>query len=85
VNFVVDVLSAGSQLSVTSIRPPERGVFPIDLSFTIGEENDRPVEFRVVNERAAFDGRVMLGHVTLSLQHDRSNAAIELLKTELGI
>jgi hypothetical protein len=85
VNFVVDVLSAGSQLSVTSIRPPERGVFPIDLSFMIGEENDRPVEFRVVNERAAFDGRVMLGHVSLSLQHDRSNAAIELLKTELGI
>ena len=85
VNFVVDVLSAGSQLSVTSIRPPERGVFPIDLSFTIGEENDRPVEFRVVNERAAFDGRVMLGHVTLSLQHDRANAAVELLKTELGI
>jgi hypothetical protein len=85
VNFVVDILSAGSQLSVTSIRPPERGVFPIDLSFTIGEENDRPVEFRVVNERAAFDGRVMLGHVTLSLQHDRSNAAIELLKTELGL
>jgi len=84
-NFIVDVLIAGSQISVTNIRPLKPGVFSVNLSFLIGEENDHPVEFRVVNEHAAFDGRVMLGHVTLTVQHDTSNAAIDLLTTELGL
>jgi hypothetical protein len=84
-NFVVDVLTAGSQLSVTSIQPLQPGVFSANLRFLIAEGNDQPVEFRVVNERAAFDGRVMLGHVTLTLQHDSSSKAIDLLTTELGL
>jgi hypothetical protein len=85
VNFLVDVLTAGSQLSVTSIRPLQAGIFSVNLSFMIAEDNDHPVEFRVVNEHAAFDGRVMLGHVTLTLQHDSSNGALDLLTTELGL
>src|SRR6266568_4100698 len=84
-NFIVDVLIAGLQASVTNIRPLKSGVFSINLSFLIGEENDHPVEFRVVNERAAFDGRVMLGHVTLTRQHDSSREAVEPLTTELGL
>jgi len=84
-NFLVDVLTAGSQLSVTSIRPLKSGVFSANLRFLIGEGNDHPVEFRVVNERAAIDGRVMLGHVTLTLQHDSSSEAVEPLTTELGL
>ncbi len=85
VNFVVDVLTAGSQLSATSIRPLQPGVFSANLRFMIGEGDDHPVEFRVLNEHAAFDGRVMLGHVTLTVQHDSSNEAVDLLTTELGL
>ena len=70
---------------VTSIRPLQPGVFSANLRFMIGAGNDQPVEFRVVNEHAAFDGRVMLGHVTLTVQHDTSNQAIDLLTTELGL
>ena len=85
VNFLVDVLTAGSQLSVTSIRPMQAGIFSVNLSFMIGDDNDHPVEFRVINEHAAFDGRVMLGHVTLTLQNNPSSEAVDLLTTELGL
>jgi hypothetical protein len=85
VNFLVDVLIAGSQLSVTSIRPLQAGIFSVNLSFMIGEDNDHPVEFRVINEHAAFDGRVMLGHVTLTLQNNPSSEAVDRLTTELGL
>jgi hypothetical protein len=40
----------------------------VNLSFVINEQPDHPVEFRVVNERAAFDGKVALSHVLLSRQ-----------------
>ncbi len=86
-NFVVDVKTTvvASVLGSTSIRPAQQGVFSVTLSFTIVEENDHVIEFRVINERAAFDGRVMLGHVTLTRQHDLSIEAVALLTTELGI
>jgi hypothetical protein len=83
---VVDLKTGESVLGSTSIRPAQQGVFSVNLSFMIGEENDHPIEFRVINERAAFEGRVMLGHVTLSLQHDPSGTAgALLLKADLGL
>jgi hypothetical protein len=39
--------------------------------FVIDEQSDHPVEFRVINERAAFDGEVALSHVRLSRQQDQ--------------
>jgi hypothetical protein len=85
VTFVVDVLSAGSQLCVTSLRPPHQGVYSVNLSFVINEQTDHPVEFRVVNERAAFDGKVALSHVLLSRQQKQSDPTIDIVKTELGL
>jgi hypothetical protein len=85
VTFVVDVLSAGSQLCVTSLRPPREGVYSINLGFVINEQSDHPVEFRVVNERAAFDGKVALSHVRLSRQQSLSESTIDVVKTELGL
>jgi hypothetical protein len=85
VTFVVDVLSAGSQLCVTSLRPPRQGVYSINLGFVINEQSDHPVEFRVVNERAAFDGKVALSHVRLSRQQDPSESTIDVVKAELGL
>jgi hypothetical protein len=84
VTFVVDVLSAGSQLCVTSLRPPREGVYSINLGFVINEQSDHPVEFRVVNERAAFDGKVALSHVRLSRQQNLSESTIDIVKSELG-
>jgi hypothetical protein len=85
VTFVVDVLSAGAQLCVTSLRPPHEGVYSVNLGFVINEQSDHPVEFRVVNERAAFDGRVALSHVRLSRQQSLSESTIDVVKTELGL
>ena len=85
VTFVVDVLSAGSQLCVTSFRPPREGVYSINLGFVINERSDHPVEFRVVNERAAFDGKVALSHVRLSRQQNLSVSTIDIVKCELGL
>jgi len=85
VTFVVDILSAGSQLCVMSLRPPRQGVYSVNLNFVINEQTDHPVEFRVVNERAAFDGRVALSHVLLSKQQDGSDSTIDVVRTELGL
>jgi hypothetical protein len=87
-NFVVDILMGGSQVAATNIRPAREGVFPVRLSFVIEEGNDHEVEFRVVNERAAFDGRIAIGHTVLTLQTElpgESNSTVELLKAELGL
>jgi hypothetical protein len=85
VTFVVDILSAGSQLCVASLRPPREGVYSVNLSFVINERTDHPIEFRVVNERAAFDGKVALSHVLLSRQQEESVSTIDIVKTELGL
>jgi hypothetical protein len=85
VTFVVDILSAGSQLCVASLRPPRQGVYSVNLSFVINEQTDHPIEFRVVNERAAFDGKLALSHVLLSRQQDESASTIDIVKTELGL
>jgi hypothetical protein len=86
-NFVVDILMGGSQVTAINIRPAHEGVFSVKLSFAIEEGNDHEVEFRVVNERAAFDGKIAIGEAVLALQtevSDESNA-VDLLKAELGL
>jgi hypothetical protein len=70
INFVVDIMVAGKQVCATSIKPANEGLYSVNLSFVVDEGNAHPLEFRVVNERPAFDGRVALGHITLTLQHD---------------
>ena len=84
-NFLVDVKISDSVLSTTSIRPGRQGVFTLNLSFAIDEDNEHAVEFRIMNERAAFEGRVMLGHVALSLQQEVSNVPDDVLRAELGL
>ena len=64
-SFVVEVV-AGSQLAYTRVQPTGEQVVEAALQFTIGNSVDRPVEIRIVNERAAFDGRLVFGYVTLT-------------------
>jgi hypothetical protein len=84
VNFLIDLLVAGSQICATSIQPTRQGVYSVNLSFVIGEGNANPLEFRVINEKPAFDGRVALGRITLTLQQDAPHLG-DTLQEELGL
>jgi hypothetical protein len=63
-SFVIEV-TAGTQLSQARVQPSGEQVIETDLQFTIDESANQPVEIRVMSERAAFDGRLVLGHVRL--------------------
>ena len=76
---------AGSQLNTASINPPRAGVFPVNISFVVEETNDNLAEIRVLNERAAIYGRLVLGHATLTLRQNVSGAVLDTLRTELGL
>lgn len=84
VNFLVDVLVAGKQLGVTTIQPTREGIYSVNLSFVIAADNIHPLEFRVINEKPAFDGRVALGRITLRLQRDLPHLE-DTLQEELGL
>jgi hypothetical protein len=83
-DYVIEVV-AGTNLSRTNLRPGAEGVFEAKLAFSVPEASDYPIEFRLSNERAAFDGRLALGQVTLA----RQTAAVRDKQydfiTELGI
>ena len=84
INFVVDVLAAGTPLGATSIQPTREGVYSVNLSFAVSEGNTHPLEFRVVNQKAVFDGKLALGRITLTLHHDTPQLG-EPLREELGL
>jgi hypothetical protein len=65
ISYVVDLV-AGNQLGHTRIEPAGRREMEVDLNFTIDEPLDEPIVLRLSSERAAFDGRVALGHVVVS-------------------
>jgi hypothetical protein len=66
-SFLMEVF-AGRQLSHARVEPVGEQIIETNLSFVIDDATDQPVQIRVVNERAAFDGRIALGHVTLTPQ-----------------
>jgi hypothetical protein len=55
-------------LAHTRISPTTEQIIETDLSFVIDQLADQPVQIRIVNERAAFDGRLALGYVTIAPQ-----------------
>jgi hypothetical protein len=63
-SFVVEI-AAGSQLAYERVQPTGEQVIETNLLFTIENSVDQPVEIRIISERAAFDGRVVLGYVSL--------------------
>lgn len=83
-NFLVDLLIAGKQICATNIQPTRQGVYSVNLSFVIDETNTHPLEFRVINEKPAFDGRVALGRITLTL-HQGTPHLGQTLQEELGL
>ena len=66
-NFLVEVF-AGSQLAHTRVEVTGEQVIESRLYITIGDAVDQPLQIRVMNERAAFDGRLALGYVAMTPQ-----------------
>ena len=62
-SYIVD-LHAGNQLAQVRLEPAGRRVVGADLNFSIAEP--QMIAVRVRNERAAFDGRMALGNVTMT-------------------
>jgi hypothetical protein len=63
-SFFIEVVT-GTQLAHARVTVAGEEVVETRLNFTIGNENDQPVQIRVLNERAAFDGRLAMGHVAI--------------------
>jgi hypothetical protein len=64
-SFVIEV-TASAQLGCTRVEPTGEQMLDVDLQFTIDNSVDQPIEIRITNERAAFDGRLALGYVTIT-------------------
>jgi hypothetical protein len=68
----------------TTIQPDGDRVFATTVSFAIDEATDQPISLRISNERAAFDGRLALGSVTLMRQANKRPEIPQALQTALG-
>jgi hypothetical protein len=67
-SYGVDVFAVTHQLARTNWRPEREGVYEVNLAFSIEEATDHLIEIRVANDRAAFDGVLVLSSVTLVRQ-----------------
>lgn len=66
-SFMVEVF-AGRRLSHAQLEPSGAQITEVNLEFIIDDSVDQPLQIRIVNERAAFDGRLALGYVTMASQ-----------------
>jgi hypothetical protein len=66
-SFMIDVY-AGRQLTYTRLESTGAHVTEVSVHFVIESTLDQRIEVRVLSERAAFDGRLALGQVTLRPQ-----------------
>jgi len=81
VGFVIEVY-AGAQLATARAQPIGEQVIESTLQFTIEDSVDQPVEIRIISERAAFDGRLALGYVSLLTRAGvRSETQQQLIQT----
>jgi len=55
----------------STIQPHGDRVFEATVSFVIDAATDQPISLRINNERAAFEGRLVLGSVALTPQANR--------------
>ena len=74
---------AGASLAHTGIEATGEQVTEIRLDFTIANSANQPLQIRIYNTRAAFDGRLALGYVALTRQAAVSEAIWERLTSAL--
>jgi hypothetical protein len=81
IGFIIEVY-AGAQLATARVQPAGEQVIECTLQFTIEDSVDQPVEIRIISERAAFDGRLALGYVSLLTRAGvRSETEQQLIQT----
>jgi hypothetical protein len=68
----------------TTIQPQGDLVFEATVFFTVEAATDQPISLRISNERAAFEGRLALGSVTLTQQSKGRPQIPQELQTALG-
>jgi hypothetical protein len=73
-----------ASLSHISIQPHGERVVEATTLFTIDETTDQPISLRISNERAAFEGRLVLGSVTLTPHANRRPEIPDELRSALG-
>jgi hypothetical protein len=84
-NYIIEVVvGADRQLTHVRIHPHKDRFVEANLSFSVDESVDQMIEVRVQSERAAFDGRLALGHVTMSPHLRARSATQDYLKEILG-
>jgi hypothetical protein len=81
--YVVEAF-AGRQLNNIRIQPESQRILEVNLHFSIDAFVDQPIQIRVYNERAAFDGRLALGYMTLTPQASVRNDTRLYLTSTLG-
>lgn len=59
---------AGDRLASARIEVVGEQVIETRLGFTIEDSSDEPVQIRVATERAAFDGRIVIGYAAMQRQ-----------------
>jgi hypothetical protein len=74
--YVIDFVAGGATLTSVRVQPGGRRSVEIDLHFEIDAPLEEPIVLRIANERAAFDGRLALGNVTLS-QHAHVRSEVQ--------
>jgi hypothetical protein len=62
--FTVEIY-AGTRLGIVRLQPAREQVMQATIDFIIEDGSDHEVEIRVFSERAAFDGRIVLGSVAI--------------------
>jgi hypothetical protein len=82
VGFTVEIF-AGTSLAHTGIESTGEQVTEIRLDFTIANSANQPLQIRIYNTRAAFDGRLALGYAALTRQAAVSEAIRERLTSAL--
>jgi hypothetical protein len=63
--FLIEI-AAGAAPSRTVLRPTTAGVVEAQLSLTLADLPDQPIELRLANERPAFGGELTLLGITLT-------------------
>lgn len=69
--LLIEVVTGNRVVARKSVHPNSTGIFELTIDFTI-ENADVPVETRIFNERAAFDGRLALGYVVVAPQKQQA-------------
>jgi hypothetical protein len=80
-SYIVDI-QADMQLIHARIEPRGQPLVEVTLNFSITEP--QMITVRIWNERAAFDGRLALGHVTMTPQRTTRRESLDYLSIALS-